>query len=97
MTILQIDTDDRNKIDEFITLALKKFNFKIKIKDEVKTRKRPISSYLDTKIKNAESINTKKAEEIKEALNGLNTLVDSKNLNLSVSQAREQYFINKAN
>ncbi len=97
MTTLQIDTDDRTKIDEFISLAFEKFDFKIKIKEEVKSRKKTISSYIDNEIKNAKSVNTKKAKELKNALSELDKLMDKKNKNLSINQAKEQYFMNKAN
>ncbi|MBS9782546.1 MAG: hypothetical protein KGV43_01945 [Arcobacter sp.] len=97
MTTFTIDTDDKTKIDEFISLAFEKFNFKIKIKEEVKPRRKTISSYIDNEIKNSKSINTKKAKELKNALNGLDKLMDKKNKNLSVNQAKEQYFMNKTN
>ncbi len=40
MTTLQIDTDDKNKIDELIKFAFEKFNFKIKVKDDAKNKKK---------------------------------------------------------
>ncbi len=96
MTTLQIDTDDKSKIDELISFAFEKFNFKIEIKDENKTKKRTISSHLDDKLKKAKSTNTQKAVELKNALNGLGELMDKESINLSLNQAKEEYFLSKA-
>lgn len=96
MTTLQIDTNDTKKIEEFLALAISKFDFKIKVAD-VGERKSGISSYIDQKIKNSKSKNSKKSEQFNEAIDGLSGMMDTEKATLSLEQAKEQYFSAKAN
>ncbi|PID47424.1 MAG: hypothetical protein CR967_04300 [Proteobacteria bacterium] len=95
MIVLEVDTNDKSKIDEFISFAIEKFNFKIKVSDEQKVHKKSLGISLDEKIKSSRSINSKQAYKVKTAINGINSLMDPNKINLSLAQVKEQYFAKK--
>lgn len=92
MTTLLIDTNDKEKIQEFLAIGINNFNLKTKIQETQNEGKTSLSSSLNEQIKNAKSINTQKAKEFKSALEGLNNLMDSEKSHLTTNQARENYF-----
>lgn len=92
MTTVYIDSDDRNKIQEFLDLAMQKFHFKVKVAPLENREYRSISNDLDKQIRSAKSTNTAKAQKLKDAMEGLHDLLDPSKINLSVGEAREEYF-----
>lgn len=100
MTTLQIFTDDKKKIEEFLALAISKFDFKVKIADEQSfknTKQNEISTKIDQQIKNAKVINTKKAEYFISAVEKADKFIDQEKAKLSLNEAKEQYFKDKFN
>jgi predicted Zn-dependent protease len=104
MTTLHIiNSVDQNKIQEFINLGISKFNFELKIEQDTKIQEQPqrkyksLSNSLDKQIRNAKSVNTQKADKLKKAMENLNNLVSSTTKNLTLEEAKEQYFISKNN
>lgn len=113
MTIWQInDTQIEDIIAEYgkpaIIEHIRKLKPKARIKkvninkdnnsNSVKKREyKPLSSSIDKKIRSAVSINTDKALEVKNAMETLNTLLAPNKKNLTLGEAKEQYFNNKAN
>lgn len=94
MTTLQIDTDDKNVIEEIKRFAMQKFHFKVEIAENNTSA---LSSYVETRIKNAKSTNTQKAKQFKNALENLHSLMDSDKIHLSLNQAKENYFTSQSN
>lgn len=99
MTTVYIDTDDKNKIQEFLNFAMQKFHFKIEVAQEtINERKhKSLPNDLDQLIRSAKSTNTAKAEKLKTAMEGLHGLLDPAKMNMSVNEAKEEYFNSKAN
>ena len=101
MTTIHILDNDVESIKKYIALGRKKFNFTINIeKDTNSTPKReykPLSSSIDKKIRSAVSVNTDKALKVKNAMETLNTLLAPNKKNLTLGEAKEQYFTSKAN
>jgi hypothetical protein len=56
-----------------------------------------ISSALDQQIRSAKSTNTAKAQKLKNAMEGLYSLLDSSKINLSANEAKEASIHSKAN
>lgn len=81
MTTLQIYTDDKKKIEEFLALAINKFDFKIKIADEnsfKNIKQNEISTRIDQQIKNTKVKNTKKAQHFISAIEKSSKFIDQK-------------------
>lgn len=100
MTTVYIDSDDNNKIQEFLTLAMQRFHFKIEVvQDGVNNfrKHKPIQSDLDKLIRSAKPTNTEKAKKLKNAMEGLHGLLDPLKMNLSINEAKEAYFNSKVN
>ena len=104
MTTLHIiNSVDKNKIQEFINLGISKFNLEFKIEGDIIAQNQPqrkyksLSSKLDKQIRNAKSVNTKKADKLKKAMENLNNLISPTTKNLTLEEAKEQYFISKNN
>jgi len=104
MTTLHIiNSTDQNKIQEFINLGVNQFNFELKIEQDTKIQEQSqkkhkgLSNILDTQIRNAKSVNTQKAIKLKKAMENLNKLISSTTKNLTLEEAKEQYFISKNN
>ncbi len=56
-----------------------------------------MSNKLDKQIRNAKSVNTQNADKLRKAMENLNNLVSSTTKNLTLEEAKEQYFISKNN
>jgi predicted enzyme involved in methoxymalonyl-ACP biosynthesis len=99
MTTVYIDTDDKNKIQEFLNFAMQKFHFKIEVAQEsINQRKyKSLPNDLDHLIRSAKSTNTAKAQKLKTAMEGLHELLDSTKMNMSINEAKEEYFNSKVN
>lgn len=95
MITLQIDTNDKKKIEEFLALGVSRFDFKIKITSENNPKTNKISSHIDQKIKSSKPINTQKSKRFISAIDGLNALMDPKKTHLSLEQAKEKFSILK--
>lgn len=99
MTTLQIDSNDKNVIAEIKSFVMQKLHVKVQIINDVEPQRKTksLSNTLDQQIKNTEFTNTAKANKIKEAMEGLNAMLDTQTKNLSPEEAKEQYFTSKAN
>ena len=101
MTNIQILDNDFETIQKYIALGREKFNLTIKVERDIKTpiarQHKPLSHLLDKQIKNAKSVNTKKANTIKLAMEEIHSMLDKDKIHLSVEEAKEQYFTTKAN
>lgn len=100
MTTVYIDTDDKNKVQEFLNFAMQKFHFKIEVaQDSVNNfrKHKSIPSDLDKLIRSAKPTNTVKAQKLKNAMEGLHGLLDPSKMNLNINEAKEAYFNSKVN
>ena len=98
MTTIHILDNDVESIKKYIALGRKKFNFTINIeKDTNSTPKReykPLSSSIDKKLRSLKATNIQRANKLNKARKELNSLL---NPNLTLEEAKEQYFNSKAN
>lgn len=103
MTNIQILDNDFETIQKYIALGREKFHLTINVEKNIKEsiqiqrKHKSLSSMLDKHIRNAKKVNTVKATKIKTAMEELNILLDVDKKNLSISEAKEQYFTTKAN
>ena len=100
MTTVYIDSDDNNKIQEFLTMAIQKFHFKVEIAQDSANnirKHKSVQSELDMLIRSAKPTNTAKAQKLKSAMEGLHSLLDHSKMNLSINEAKETYFNTKEN
>lgn len=88
MTTLQIDTNDKNAIQEIKDFAMQKFHFKVKI---VKT---PKVYSVDEKLKALKSNKFQRKGNLAEAFSSLNKKIGNLQ-NIDVDKAKEEYFAKK--
>jgi len=58
----------------------------------IQRKHKSLSALLDKQIKNAKNVNTAKATKIKTAMEELNILLDVDKKQLSIAEAKEEYF-----
>lgn len=91
MTTLQIDSNDKNAIDEIKKFAMQKFHFKVKV---IENFKKDSTITLDEKLKILKSYKFKREGNLAEAFSSLNQKIGNIE-NIDIAKDKQEYFNKK--